>query len=69
MDLLDIMLDRLGRGEALAHVTILHQDGSTPRTAGARMLVFADGSIAGTIGGGQVEAMAMDMARASLRTG
>ncbi|MEG6552680.1 XdhC family protein, partial [Desulfocurvibacter africanus] len=64
MDLLDIMLDRLGRGESLAHVTILHQDGSTPRTAGARMLVFADGSIAGTIGGGQVEAMAMDMARA-----
>jgi xanthine dehydrogenase accessory factor len=69
MDLLDIMLDRLGRGEPLAHVAILHQDGSTPRTAGARMLVFADGSIAGTIGGGQVEAMAMDMARASLGTG
>lgn len=69
MDLLDIMLDRLGRGEPLAHVAILHQDGSTPRTAGARMLVFADGSIAGTIGGGQVEALAMDMARASLSTG
>lgn len=69
MDLLDIMLDRLGRGEPLAHVAILHQDGSTPRTAGARMLVFADGSIAGTIGGGQVEAMAMDLARASLSMG
>src|SRR5690606_7826417 len=29
--------------------------GSTPRVAGARMLIFADGSIVGTIGGGNIE--------------
>lgn len=52
-----------------ALVTILHQDGSTPRTAGARMLVFPDGSIQGTIGGGLVEAQAMDLAARVLREG
>ena len=50
-------------------VTILHQDGSTPRTAGARMLVFADGGIQGTIGGGLVEAKAMTLAATVLQTG
>ncbi|MCA1945400.1 MAG: XdhC family protein [Desulfovibrio sp.] len=52
-----------------ALVTILHQDGSTPRTAGARMLVFPDGSIQGTIGGGLVEAKAMTLAATVLQTG
>ncbi len=49
--------------------TILHQDGSTPRTAGARMLVFADGAIHGNIGGGLVEANAMKKAAQVLHTG
>lgn len=73
MNLLRTTLERLQRGQPLAWVSILHQDGSTPRTAGARMLVYDDGSatgaIAGTIGGGQVEAMAMDMALQCLRSG
>lgn len=50
-------------------VTILHQDGSTPRTAGARMLVYANGGIQGTIGGGLVEAQAMKLAARVLETG
>lgn len=48
----------LESGERLALATILHQDGSTPRTAGARMFVTADGRSEGTIGGGLAEAMA-----------
>ena len=36
--------------------TITRQIGSTPRKAGARMLVLPDGSIIGTIGGGSMEA-------------
>jgi xanthine dehydrogenase accessory factor len=36
-------------------VTVTAARGSTPRKAGARMLVFADGSAEGTIGGGKVE--------------
>lgn len=35
--------------------TIVHTIGSTPRKVGSKMLVFADGSIKGTIGGGNLE--------------
>lgn len=41
-----------------AMVTLVNCEGSTPRSEGARMLVFPDGSIAGTIGGGISEASA-----------
>ncbi len=46
-------------------VTIAWARGSTPRDAGASMLVTAD-SIQGTIGGGQLEYMAIDRARQML---
>jgi xanthine dehydrogenase accessory factor len=45
----------LRRGERAVMVTVVGQAGSTPRKAGARLLVRADGSIAGTIGGGRLE--------------
>ncbi len=40
-------------------VTIVETSGSTPRKAGSQMLVLADGTIRGTIGGGLAEAQAM----------
>jgi xanthine dehydrogenase accessory factor len=43
--------------------------GSTPQKAGALMLVFADGSQAGTLGGGCVEAEVKRRALATLTTG
>lgn len=49
------MLHRLAAGERLVLCTILASSGSTPRGAGARMAVFADGSTCGTVGGGAVE--------------
>ncbi|EPX80318.1 xanthine dehydrogenase accessory protein XdhC [Litoreibacter arenae] len=42
--------------------------GSSPREAGAQMFVASDG-LHGTIGGGQLEYMAIDKARAMLRSG
>lgn len=39
----------------LAVATILHTNGSTPRKAGVSMVVYPDGSIFGTIGGGRAE--------------
>lgn len=42
-----------GRGAALC--IIVRTVGSTPRGTGAKMLVYADGCIAGTIGGGHLE--------------
>ncbi len=46
----------LQRQQSVALVTVLGQSGSTPRGAGAWMIVFPDGKILGTIGGGVVEA-------------
>lgn len=55
MEVLREALDRARAGHALALVTVIHTSGSTPRHAGARMLVATDGSGFGTIGGGRVE--------------
>ncbi len=49
-------------------VEVAAVDGSTPREAGAWMLVSATGTFA-TIGGGQFEFMAIDHARRALRQG
>ncbi|MGH9580642.1 MAG: XdhC family protein, partial [Terriglobales bacterium] len=56
MDLYEdiVLLRRQGRKGALA--TIVNVRGSIPAFATAKMLVRDDGSIAGTIGGGCVEA-------------
>ncbi len=42
--------------------SVLANAGSSPRGAGARMAVFADGSFSGTIGGGAVEHIAIQKA-------
>jgi xanthine dehydrogenase accessory factor len=47
--------DALDRGEPAALVTIVSTTGSTPQRVGAKMLVFPDGRIVGTIGGGCYE--------------
>jgi len=56
MDLFEeiVRMRRAGRRAALA--TIVHTNGSIPSYESSRMLVREDGSIAGTIGGGCVEA-------------
>lgn len=52
----------LRKGESFVLATIFDKTGSVPRTAGAKMIVRADGSIVGTIGGGRLEADAIDLA-------
>ncbi len=46
----------LGAGEAVVVATVAETRGSTPRGPGARLLVRADGTFCGTIGGGCGEA-------------
>ena len=58
--------DALERGEAAALVTIVATTGSTPQRVGAKMLVFADGRIVGTIGGGCYENDAFWKAREAI---
>ena len=50
-------------------VTVTASSGSTPRGAGATMLVTEQGRIAGTIGGGAVEYRSEQIALAALREG
>jgi len=60
--------DVLERGESAALVTIISTQGSTPQRIGAKMLVYADGRIVGTIGGGCYENDAFWKARRALDT-
>ncbi|MEW5849511.1 MAG: xanthine dehydrogenase accessory protein XdhC [Myxococcota bacterium] len=50
-------------------VTVVDARGSTPRKAGARMLVLEDGTAEGTVGGGAVEHQAMQSAKEVLKAG
>ena len=61
--LLSRLEQALLEGEDTGLVTIIASSGSTPRGAGARMLVSARGLLAGTIGGGAVEHRCTAMAR------
>jgi xanthine dehydrogenase accessory factor len=55
-DVLQAALQAEQRGEPAALVTVVATQGSTPQKAGAKMVVYPDGRIVGTIGGGCVEA-------------
>ena len=46
----------LKQGEDIVLATIVSREGSTPRTAGTKMIVRRDGDTISTVGGGLVEA-------------
>lgn len=48
-------IEAMESGRAAALVTVIGIEGSAPRHGGARMLVLADGSIVGSVGGGTFE--------------
>jgi xanthine dehydrogenase accessory factor len=56
MDLFEEIVRMRRSGQRAALATIVHTNGSIPSYESSRMLVREDGSIAGTIGGGCVEA-------------
>lgn len=45
----------IAAGEAVVLATVVQTQRSAPRRAGAKMLVWADGRTAGTVGGGEME--------------
>ena len=66
-DVLRAAADLAGAGEAFVLITVVRTQGSTPRDAGAKMIWRpsrgGDGSLVGTVGGGQFEMLVMDAAR------
>ena len=75
--ILRILINHLERGEHLVQASILTHEGSTPRSAGSRMLLGAGGEtmqakariVAGTVGGGLVEARVMEAGALVLASG
>lgn len=57
------------RGEAVVLATVVRARGSVPRHAGTKMLVYADGRILGTIGGGEMESRVIAAAADVLASG
>lgn len=69
IDLLPDVMRAIGAGRPAVWCRLVETRGSTPQKAGAAMLVFEDGSQAGTLGGGCVEAEVKRRALASLADG
>jgi xanthine dehydrogenase accessory factor len=67
-EVLEAALRAAEAGEPAALVTVIATEGSTPQKAGAKMVVYPDGRIVGTIGGGCVEAEMTRRARHIIET-
>lgn len=62
--------DALESGEQPAALaTVVGRSGSAPQVQGARMLVYADGTTLGTVGGGAIEALVLDVCRQAIADG
>ena len=68
-DLLDNIKDWLSDGHPLALATVIKTWGSSPRAAGAGMVVKADGQVAGSVSGGCVEGAVHESALEVLKSG
>jgi xanthine dehydrogenase accessory factor len=60
-------LEEENRAGALC--TVIESQGSTPRHSGSKMLVYQDGSITGTVGGGELENRVIAEALSSIKDG
>ena len=69
MSLLGRIAELEQQGAEAAVVTVVRTSGSTPRSLGAKMIVHGDGRIEGTIGGGQLEYRAIELALETLEGG
>jgi len=62
MNVFEAAAEAYRKGIAVAMATIIEASGSTPRSSGARMLVYADKKIVGSVGGGELERKVIDLA-------
>ncbi len=63
------LIDAIEAEDAAALVTLARVEGSSPREAGARMVVRPSGGFHGTIGGGALEWAALEAAQTALKQG
>lgn len=63
------LAEAIDRQKTAAVATVVKTMGASPRATGAKMLVYANGSIVGSVGGGELEALVIAAALESLRDG
>jgi xanthine dehydrogenase accessory factor len=68
-DLYQRVSEAHNRGERVVVATVAHTRGSTPQRRGAKMMFFQSGEVAGTVGGGCIEAEVWAEAKEALRSG
>jgi xanthine dehydrogenase accessory factor len=68
-DVTEALLALLESGELGALATVIRASGSTPQRPGARLLLRADGTMVGTVGGGSIELAVIEALRACLESG
>ncbi len=69
MSIYQTLAELESRGGAAALATVIRTQGAVPRRAGSKMIVFPDGRIEGTIGGGEMESRVVAEALESLKDG
>jgi len=69
IDLLTTLGQWLAEGTPVVSATIVTHEGSTPRSAGSKMIVRPGGEMRGTVGGGLVEARVLEAAARVLADG
>lgn len=69
MEFYQQVLNAKRENKVYAVATVVQTEGNTPRKPGAKMLVFADGSIQGSVGGGIVEKQAAADCRIAMKSG
>lgn len=66
MDLYSLLAELAQRGEPFVVATVIESAGSTPQKPGSKLVVLADGSSRGTVGGGAIELEIVNAAKALL---
>jgi xanthine dehydrogenase accessory factor len=66
-DLFEKIINLKKRGDAGALAIVIRTEGSTPRKAGAKMLILKNGETIGTLGGGDLEKRVIEEALEAIR--
>ena len=59
-EILRALCDAEGEVNPLILATVIRKEGSAPRGVGSKMLLYPDGRMGGTVGGGKVEALTIE---------
>jgi xanthine dehydrogenase accessory factor len=63
------LAEAVAASKPVALATVVATKRSVPRRAGTKMLIYRDGTLSGTVGGGDMESRVIEAARESMRSG